>query len=367
MIAAAALVVFATTLATADGVWGAGGAKQERLSLQLAADGSVVEALRAHLVPDLGARHVDLDVTLVTAVDIERVLATAADRNADAPLARAWLDGRDPQAAVLFMIPRQADRVLVREIPLKSGFDAVALAEVAYIIERAVASLLAAEPIGVPPAEARAALAQISIAPVTVAAPAPVTVAAAPTPAPPARLAFDGAAFAGVVAWASSAGAVLTAGVSVGVERVGASARAGLALAVTGRESFDVAGTPTGVRVGGADIRLLLTLGRTLGDWGTGRLGVGPGLVISRVEPVGGTSASRTIEAQPRTDADPMLSFVARWDVPLGRIVRPFLAATVDVVPVRGEYTATVNGISTTLLTPWPVRPGFLAGIAFGR
>src|SRR6185503_13345034 len=80
----------------------AGGAKQERLSLQLAADGSVVEALRAHLAPDLGARHVDLDVTLVTAVDIERVLATAGDRNADAPLARAWLDGRDPQAAILF-------------------------------------------------------------------------------------------------------------------------------------------------------------------------------------------------------------------------------------------------------------------------
>ena len=363
MIAGATLVLIATTLAAADG---AGGARQERLSLQLAADGSVVEALRAHLVPDLTARHVALDITLAAAVDIERVLATTADRTADAPLARAWLDGRDPQAAFLFMIPRQADRVLVRKVPLKSGFDEVALAEVAYIIERAVASLLAAEPIGVPPAEARAALAQVSSTP-PAAAPPVTVVAPAPPASAPARLAFDGAAFAGVAAWASGASAVLSAGLSGGVERVGTTARVGLTLAVAGRESFDVTGAPTGVRVGGGDVRLLLTVGRTLGDWGVGRVGVGPGLVISRVEPVGGTSATRTIEAQPRTDFDPMLAVVARWDIPLGQLVRPFIAATVDVVPVRGEYTATVNGTSRTLLAPWPVRPGFLAGIAFGR
>jgi len=66
VIAAATLVLFATTLAAADGVGGAGGAKQERLSLQLAADGSVVEALRVlgikrpavatSYLPDIDAR-----------------------------------------------------------------------------------------------------------------------------------------------------------------------------------------------------------------------------------------------------------------------------------------------------------------------
>jgi hypothetical protein len=73
------------------------------------------------------------------------------------------------------------------------------------------------------------------------------------------------------------------------------------------------------------------------------------------------------VKAQPRTDADPMLAALARWDLPVGRLARPFVAATVDVVPVRGAYTAVVNGTSRTLLAPWPVRPGLLAGIAFGR
>ncbi len=361
MIAPASLVAVAMTLAVGGG---SGGAPPDRLSFDVAADGSVVEALRAHLASDLAARNVDLDVTPVAAIDIERVFVTAAaERAPGAPLARAWLDGRDPQVAVLFLIPRQTDRVLVRKVPLKAGFDAVALAEIAYIVERAVASLLAAEPVGVPPAEARAALAQAPVSP------APFKPAAPPQPAnPPARLALDGGAFAGAAAWAPAASAVLSVGLSFGAERVGPSARVGLMLAVAGRQSFDVASSPTGVRVSGGDVHLFFTVARTLADWGIGRVGVGPGLVVAHVEPVpAGTSATPTIEARPRTDADPTLAAIARWDAPFGTVARPFIAAIVDVVPVRGAYTAVVNGTSRTLLAPWPVRPALLAGIAFGR
>jgi hypothetical protein len=368
VIAPAALVAFALTLAPGDG---SGRAMQERVAFNVAADGSVVEALRAHLAPDLAARNVDLDVTPVAAIDIERVLATAAERTPGAPLARAWLDGRDPRVAILFLIPRQTDRVLVRKVPLGAGFDAVALAEIAYIVERAVASLLAAEPIGVAPAEARAALAQVSLSPpkTSSAATAATTVATpAPAASAPARVAFDGSAFAGVSAWAPGASAVLSVGLALGAERVGPATRVGLLLAVAGRQSFDVASSPTGVHVSGGDVHLFLTAARTLGHWGTGRLGIGPSLVIAHVEPVRvGSSATETIQAQPRTDADPAIAAVACWDFPLGRLVRPFIAATVDVVPVRGAYTAIVNGASRTLLAPWPVRPGLLAGVAFGR
>lgn len=352
---------------------GSGGTGPERLSVSIAADGSVTEALRAHLAPGLAAQAVELDLTPVAAIDVERILATATERDPGAPLARAWLDGRDPQAAVLFLIPRLTDRVLVRKVPLKAGFDAVALAEIAYIVDRAVASLLAAEPIGVPRAEARVALAATPTssagaspgppptAPITVAAPAPPATA-------PARLGFHGGAFAGLSAWAPGASAVLSAGASLGVESLGPGLRAGLMLAAAARQSFEVAAAPTGVRVGGGDIRVFLTVGRKLGAWGIGRFGVGPGLVIARVEPVRvGTNGGQVIEARPRTDVDLVLAALLRWDVPLGRVASLFFAATVDVVPVRGEYTATVNGVDRTLLAPWPVRPGLLGGIAVAR
>jgi hypothetical protein len=369
-VTAAAALALAMTVAVADG---SDAPRPERLSFNVAADESVVEALRARLAPALAARNVELELTVLAAVDIERVfaaattaVATSSERPSGAPLARVWLDGRDPRVAVLFLIPRQGERVLVRKVPLTGRFDAVALAEIAYIVERAVASLLAAEPIGVPPAEARAALAQPSAPPAVpaiVAPPAP----AANVPAP--RLALTGTVFAGAAAWASSASTVLDAGLSVGIERLSPALRVGLTLAVTGRRSFDVASSPAGVRVSGGDVRLLLTAGRMLGDgWGIVRLGIGPGLVIAHAEPIGAAAdATEMVKAQPRTDADPILAALARWDFPVGRLARPFVAATVDVVPVRGEYTAVVNGTSRTLLAPWPVRPGLLAGIAFGR
>jgi hypothetical protein len=362
--AAATLVAFAMALPAGDG---SGRAARERLAFNIAADGSVVEALRAHLGPELAARSVDLDMTPVATIDIERVLATAAERTPGGPLARAWLDGRDPRVAVLFLIPRETDRVLVRKVPVGAGFDAVALAEIAYIVERAVASLLAAEPIGVPPAEVRATLAQESISPTKMSSSTAATTVAAPAPTAPARFAFDGSAFAGVSAWAPGASAVLSVGLSFGAERVGPATRVGLMLAAAGRQSFDVASSPAGVHVSGGDVHLYLTSARTLGRWGLGRLGIGPGLVVARVEPVGaGPSATQVIEAQPRTDVDPTIAAVARWDAPVGRLARPFIAATVDFVPVRGAYTAIVNGTSRTLLAPWPVRPGLVAGIAFG-
>ena len=365
------LVALATTGAPGGGSVGTG---SERLSFSIAADGSVTEALRAHLAPGLAAQAVQLDLTQVAAIDVERLLATATERDPGAPLARAWLDGRDPQAAVLFLIPRLTDRVLVRKVPLKNGFDAVALAEIAYIVDRAVASLLAAEPIGVPRAEARVALAATpaSSAGASPGPPptAPVTVAAPASPAPaPTRLGFHGGAFAGLSAWAPDASAVLSAGVSLGVERLGPSVRAGLMLAAAARQSFEVPAAPTSVRVGGGDVRVFLTVGRKLGAWGIGRFGVGPGLVVARVEPVpiGTNGGGQVIEARPRTDVDLALAALLRWDVPLGRVASLFIAATVDVVPVRGEYTATVNGVDRTLLAPWPVRPGLLGGVAVAR
>ena len=147
-----------------------------RVAFNVAADGVGRRALRAQLAPNSRPERPS-HVTRWRPSTSNASSRRRPKRTPGAPLARAWLDGRDPRVAILFLIPRQTDRVLVRKVPLGAGFDAVALAEIAYIVERVVASLLAAEPIGVPPAEARAALAQTSVS-----APAPSSVLA---PAPP--------------------------------------------------------------------------------------------------------------------------------------------------------------------------------------
>jgi len=71
--------------------------------------------------------------------------------------------------------------------------------------------------------------------------------------------------------------------------------------------------------------------------------------------------------AKPRTDVDLAFAALLRWDLPLGRFLTTFAAVTLDVLPIRPEYTALVNGAHQPLLAPWPVRPGFLAGVAFAR
>ena len=69
-----------------------------------------------------------------------------------------WVIAQDIDSAVVLLIPRRADRVLVRRVPLVLGVDEAGLAEITFIIERSLASVLASQPIGVPQAEARAAL-----------------------------------------------------------------------------------------------------------------------------------------------------------------------------------------------------------------
>jgi hypothetical protein len=110
-----------------------------------------------------------------------------------------------------------------------------------------------------------------------------------------------------------------------------------------------------------------IAVGRRLGRFGVGRLAGGPALLVTHVAPTLATfSPEDTVAAEARTDLDPMIGLAARWDLPLGRGKSAFLAATVDLVPVRAQYTELVNGGKRELFSPWPVRPGLVLGVAFG-
>ena len=67
-----------------------------------------------------------------------------------------------------------------------------------------------------------------------------------------------------------------------------------------------------------------------------------------------------------RTDFDPALGLAARFDLALGRGTSAFVAAAVDIVPLRAQYTEIVNGTNRVLFSPWPVRPCLLLGVSAG-
>jgi hypothetical protein len=329
-------------------------AVRDRLTLRIAAPASVVTEFTARLTPRLAARAVALDVTTVPEVDFERLIAMPPDTAKDAPLARVWLDGRDPGRAVLFLIPRQGDRVLVRDVRLTAGFDEVALAQTAYIIDRAVASLLVSEPIGVPQSEARAAVEA-------------VLPAAAPVAEAPRRRLLRLGAFGGVGAWSAEAPATARIGIEGSIERDGDAGRFGLAASAVADPGFHVEEPGADLFARSLALHLFVTASWRVGRAAAGGIAVGPALIMTRIEPTLSVSSSaETATFAPRTDFDPAVCVTARWELSLGRRTSVFLAAMLDIVPVRARYAETVQGQDHALFSPWPVRPSLVLGVATG-
>lgn len=332
------------------------GAAGDRLSVRIAAAPAVIADFTARLNPRLAARGLALEVTTVGEVDFERLVATRPETAEGAPLARVWLDGRNPDRALLFLIPRQGDRVLVRKVELAAGFDQVALAQIVYIIERAVASLLLSEPIGVPQSEAQAAVKAVL----------PVVPPAAETPpGSPFRL----GAFGGIGAWSSDAAAAARIGVEGAVQQEGGGRRRlGLAASLVVDPGFHVAREGIGdLLVRSVALHLFVSATWRAGQYGAGAIAAGPALVVTHVAPtLSSSSPTEPATSASRTDFDPALGVTARWELPLGRRTSVFLAASLDVVPLRAHYAATVEGRDQVLFSPWTLRPGLVLGVATG-
>jgi hypothetical protein len=330
----------------------------QRLVMQIAADSTVVEAIRGRLAPALKRLDVQLELAIVAAVEVDRVLNVATDAGPDAPMARAWLDGRAADAARLFIIPRNSDRIVARRVGLNNGFDEVALAEIAYVVERSVASLLASQPVGAPRAELRAALID----------PPPSKPPPQSSPAPTARppdLSFQIAALAGLSAWSTHNSVVPQLGIATLIERQGVNARLGIWLMGQLHRSLRVETPDADLAISGGSAQLMLVAGHTFEGLGVARLAVGPGLTVTRVNPTPIASSTKTIEVDTRSDVDLMFRAAIRWDFILARGLTLLTAATLDAAPAPGRYTAIVDGKSMVLASPWPVQPTFFVGLAF--
>jgi hypothetical protein len=325
--------------------------------MQIAADSAVVEAIRGRLAPALKRLDVQLELAIVAAVEVDRVLNVATDAGPDAPMARAWLDGRAADAARLFIVPRNSDRIVARRVGLNNGFDEVALAEIAYVVERSVASLLASQPVGAPRAEVRAALID----------PPPSKPPPQSSPAPTARppdLSFQIAALAGLSAWSTHNSVVPQLGIATLIERQGVNARLGIWLMGQLHRSLRVETPDADLAISGGSAQLMLVAGSTFEGLGIARLAVGPGLTFTRVNPTPIASSTKTIEVDARSDVDLMFRAAIRWDFVVARGLTLLTAATLDAAPAPGRYTAIVDGKSVVLASPWPVQFTFFVGLA---
>jgi len=296
-----------------------------------------------------------LELIVVAAVAAERILEVAADTAADAPLARAWFDGRAADVATLFLVPRNSERIVVRRISLDKGFDEVALAEAVYVVERSMVSVLAFQPVGVPKAEARAALTRPppSVAPVT---------------EPTSHLSFQLAALAGASAWSTHNLAVPELAVAALIDRQGdqaqQKARLGIWLMGQLRRSLLIQTPDADLSIGGGSAQLMFVAGRRFEGRGIGRVAVGPGLAFTSIQPTPITSSTKTIEVHSRSDVDLVFRAALRWDFTILRWLTLLTAATADVTPTRGRYTAIVDGKETVLVSPWPIQPTLFIGAA---
>lgn len=328
-----------------------------RLALRIAAPPAVVVAMAARLAPRLAALGVALDVASVPEVDIERVLELPPDNSLEAPLARAWVNAADIDSAALLLIPRRSERVLIRTVPLMLGVDEAALAQITFIIERSVASLLASQPIGVPHAEARAALG----------ATLPVRSSADAAWDPSKQTALQVGVFAGLASWSSASLLAARVGLDLWIDWITDAGRVGLAASAVVDPGFHITDANGDLLVRAVGLHAWMSAGTRPGRFGIGRVAVGPALLITRVTPtLAISSPADVVAAAARTDLDPMIGLAARWELPLGRRTSAFMAATVDIVPLRARYTEIVNGANRELFSPWPVRPGLLLGVSVG-
>ena len=268
-----------------------------------------------------------------------------------------WLDARNVDSAVLLLIPRRADRVLMRTVPLALGVDEAGLAQITFIIERSVASLLASEPIGIPHSEARAALSATSTA----------RSSAEPAVVNARQTALQVGVFAGLASWSSDARVAPRIGLDVWIDWITDARRVGVAASAVADPAFRSSDANGDLRVRAISLHAWMTAGRRFGGLGVGRIALGPALLVTHITPtLASFSPADSVADAARTDLDPMIGLAARWDLPLGRGTSAFLAATVDFVPSRVQYTELVNGVNRELFSPWPVRPALVLGLSLG-
>ena len=300
-----------------------------------------VTQMVSHLRPLLEMRGLQL---VVRRVDSLRSAHT--DRSGAQPVVRArvWLDLKTMgRAEVLFAAGDQPPSA--RMVPTAARFDDVAAAEIAEIVLAAVIAPQGglAAPSGERP---------------------PQLAAAAPQEEPGAWQRSLGI-LAAAQSWSRDAAAVPEVGLSVLLDWRPAAAGWSRAIwsSLRYRLPFRPAQSPVQLRVRGGEGEVLAVLAHGLGPRGRLGLALGLGLDVRLADPAP-QSGTMLVDQQSVRELDVFLRTALRFDHPLGGPVSVFAALTLDLVPLQGRLVVRQAGADRAVFTPWPLRPGALAGVS---
>ena len=324
---------------------GAGAARLVTLAVSTETDEDVTQIV-AYLRPLLEMRGFVLAVQRVDS------LPSPAEPLRSAPQpglrARVWLDLRTPSEAQVLFAAGDQPATARRPVATAGRIDQVAAAEIAEII---LAALLAPEG---------------ALAAATPSGERAAQLAAMPAPAHQ-RGTWQGSVgiLGAAKSWADNAVAVPEVGLSVLLEWRPAAATWSRALwsTVRYRPPFGPAQGPLGARVRGGEGDVLVVLARRVGGGSLGlAAGVGVDARFADATPPAGTAL---VNQQSSRDLAVFLRTGLRFDLRLTGPLSLFAAPTLDLFPLQGRLLVRQSGAARPIFTPWPLRPGVLAGASF--
>jgi len=284
---------------------------------------------------------------------------------------RCWLDLSDPWRARLYFASRSGERFLIRELELSARLGELDRQSLAQVMELSIAALLENEQAGLTREQTRALLAdqaQKQAAaqpppPPTPPPPAPVVTAAPPPPAPTGP-AFGASAFYAVQVPAAGRFAH-GPGLAVSLQR-GDGARP-LSAWLSGQYQlpYDVNGDRIGARFDALAFRAGLQLLRDLrGPRLRGGVRLGAGADVVHVAPQPGTVDTTATLMPSHWTPTAVVTGAVRLTVALRWRMRLAIDLLADVLPTVVHYDLAVEGVPSTVFSPWRVRPGVLLDLA---
>ncbi len=280
-------------------------------------------------------------------VDVEEVLRRPADVGHRA--ARAWIDGSSLDRMRIYFANWNSERFLVREVPLPQGLDELALETVGQVIASSLSALMTDDSAGMSRAEIASVIEETPSAP------------------PPSRASSWGAtwgAFYAVQAFApeqwveQGPGLMATLGQREGRWRAGGWVSGQYQLPETIESGL------IGVRLDTVAMRAGAELARGLGPRVAVALRAGLGGDMVHIAPRRGSAAQATLSPERFTwevDAQVALAWTVRLDA--GFALSAALLADADLG--MRHYDIAIDGVTTRAMTPWWVRPGLMAGVAW--
>ncbi len=272
---------------------------------------------------------------------------------------RAWIDLTDPKQASLYFADRAGERFLVRTVSLPDGLSPLGREALAQVLELSVKAMLEDDRIGMSRAETSELLnARRSKEPVKPATVPDVPPEPEPAPEPSHESSLGAEIFYGARLHSSDVSLVHGPGLGLGWLTEGPTWQS--TFWVTGQyELPEKLVTPeigvewTTVRVqGGVGLDYVTGSSFFVG----GRLGAG--VDVTRFSPEPGSSSESVALEPSSVSTAPVIGLALEGSVLLASQLSASLRLLASFYPVRVHYDVEVDGVRTSVLAPYWVRPG---------